>query len=122
MPRSRKKGLDIYRMYDNNRVFAKILLLEVRNYPGYFESATYRLVKNYGKMVTEIVREGVASGEIRGDIPPFRIRDLILGGIEHFCISAVIFSHEISVASTADQLCDLLFKGIEAVPETGRGA
>ena len=59
-------------MYDNNRVFAKILLLEVRNFPGYFESSTYWLVKNYGKMVTQIVAQGVQSGEIRDDIPPSR--------------------------------------------------
>src|SRR6056297_2787856 len=37
-------------MYDNNRVFAKILLLEVRNFPGYFESDTYQLVKIYGSL------------------------------------------------------------------------
>ena len=29
------------KMYDSNRVFARILLLEVRHYPDYFESATY---------------------------------------------------------------------------------
>lgn len=101
------------RMYDSNRVFAKILLLEVRNFPGYFESSTYCLVKKYGKMVTQIVAQGVQSGEIRDDIPPSRIRDLILGGIEHFCMAAVIFGHEISVISAADDLCDLLFKGFE---------
>ena len=101
------------RMYDSNRVFAKILLLEVRNFPAYFKSSTYRLVKHYGKMVTQIIAQGVQSGEIRDDIPPSRIRDLIIGGIEHFCMAAVIFGHEISVASAADDLCDLLFKGFE---------
>ncbi len=47
------------RMYDSNRVFAKILLLEVRNFPAYFESSTYRLVKGYGKMVSRIIADGV---------------------------------------------------------------
>ncbi len=101
------------RMYDSNRVFAKILLLEVRNFPAYFESSTYRLVKGYGKMVSRIIADGVQSGEIRDDIPVPRIRDLILGGIEHFCMAAVIFGHEISVALAADNLSDLLFKGFE---------
>ncbi|MBT8350993.1 MAG: TetR/AcrR family transcriptional regulator, partial [Deltaproteobacteria bacterium] len=77
---------DSIRMYDSNRVFAKILLLEVRNYPDYFESATYWLVKFYVKLITEIIQEGVEAGEIRDDIPPPKIRDLILGGIEHFCM------------------------------------
>jgi TetR/AcrR family fatty acid metabolism transcriptional regulator len=102
------------RMYDSNRVFAKILLLEVRNFPAYFESATYRLVKGYVKMLTNVITEGVASGELRNDIPVNRIRDLILGGIEHFCIAEVIFDHEIVVASAADDLCGLLFSGIRS--------
>jgi hypothetical protein len=101
------------RMYDSNRVFAKILLLEVRNYPDYFDSATYWLVKFYGKLIVDIITEGVEEGEIRDDVPPDKIRDLILGGIEHFCMAAVIFNHEISVASAAGQLQKLIFRGIE---------
>ena len=102
------------RMYDSNRVFARILLLEVRNFHAYFESPTYRLVKNYGKMVRDIIEAGVSIGVIRNDIPVPRIRDLILGGIEHFCISEVIFGHELAVETRADHLCSLLFEGIKA--------
>ena len=101
------------RMYDSNRVFAKILILEVRNFPGYFESSTYRLVKNYGKVVSQVIADGVQSGEIRDDIPVSRIRDLVLGGIEHFCMAAVIFGHELSVTNVAANLSDLLFQGFE---------
>ena len=88
------------------------MLLEVRNFPAYFESATYRLVQDYVKMLTDVITEGVAAGEIRNDIPVNRIRDLILGGIEHFCIAEVIFNHEIRVEPTADHLCNLVFSGI----------
>ena len=101
------------RLYDSNRVFAKILLLEVRNFPGYFESETYRLVKIYGRIITDIVSQGIDGGEIRADLPPARIRDLILGGIEHVCMAPVIFGRDIDVDAAADQLCDLIFRGIE---------
>ena len=101
------------RMYDSNRVFARILLLEVRNFPAYFESDTYRLIKNYGQMVGDIIVDGVAAGEIRGDVPVPRIRDLILGGIEHFCIAEVIFNHKIHVGTSAGYLCKLIFEGIK---------
>ena len=101
------------KMYDSNRVFAKILLLEVRNYPDYFESATYWLVKFYSKLITDIIKEGIEEGEIRDDIPPESIRDLILGGIEHFCMAAVIFKHEMSVDASVEQLQKLIFSGIK---------
>lgn len=100
-------------IYDTNRVFAKILLLEVRNFPGYFESDTYRMVKFYGRLLTDVISKGVEDGEIRDDISPARIRDLILGGIEHFCMAPVIFGREISTDAVSEELCDLVFKGIE---------
>ena len=99
-------------MYDANRVFSKILLLEVRNFPGYFESNTYDLVKSYGRFLTAIINEGIEAGEIRRDIPISRIRNLILGGIEHLCLPPVIFGHPISVETVGDDLCELLFSGI----------
>ncbi len=100
------------RMYDSNRVLARILLLEVRNFPGYFESETYQTVKVYARLVLAIIREGVANGEIRDDIPPERIRDLFLGGIEHFCMAPVIFGEEMVTDARAEQLGSLLFGGI----------
>ena len=100
------------RMYDTNRVFAKILLLEVRNFPGYFESDTYELVKTHGRFLTAILNEGVESGEVRDDIPLSRLRNLILGGIEHFSMSPVIFGHPMDVESLGNDLCDLVFSGI----------
>jgi len=100
-------------IYDTNRVLAKILLLEVRNFPGYFESTTYRVVKNYGSFLKDLIEQGVEEGSIRDDIPSASIRDLILGGIEHQCMAPVIFEREIDVDGIAEQLVDMIFKGIE---------
>ena len=100
------------RIYDQNRVFAKILLLEVRNFPGYFESSTYRLVKIYSKLITGIIEEGQEQGQIRSDIPAAQIRNLVLGAIEHFCIAALVFGREISVQNGARELSNLIFEGI----------
>lgn len=101
------------RLYDTNRVFAKILLLEVRNFPEYFDSDTYQLVKFYGNYITSIINEGVENGEIRNDISLSRIRNLILGGIEHVCMAPVIFNREIDSKSLASDLCVMIFQGIK---------
>ena len=52
-------------VYSTNRVFARILLLEVRNYPDYYQSETYKLIQIYSKVFLDILEEGVSSGEIR---------------------------------------------------------
>ncbi|MBS3731972.1 MAG: TetR/AcrR family transcriptional regulator [Desulfobacterales bacterium] len=98
--------------YAENRIIAKILLLEVRNYPAYFESESYRIVQDYGKMILELIEEGVRTGEIRDDIAPHQIRQAILGGIEHLCLPGVIFGGEIPADRCADDLCEIISHGI----------
>jgi TetR/AcrR family transcriptional regulator, fatty acid metabolism regulator protein len=99
-------------MYANDRVFARILLLEVRNFPDYFKSDAYRMVQRYAKIVQDIIEEGVERGEIRRDVPIPVIRQLVLGSIEHACLPAVIFNRSLSLDELTAQLCDLLLGGI----------
>lgn len=99
-------------MYASNRVFAKILLLEVRNSPDYFNSDAYRTVRRYGTIVAATVREGVESGEIRSDVPVSILRQAILGAIEHACLPGVIFGREISPDDLTEQICEVIFDGI----------
>ena len=100
-------------VYVTNRVFAKILLLEVRNYPDYYKSETYELVKIYSNTVLRIIEEGVRNREIREDLEPKLIRLAIIGSIEQVCLSGVVFSREISPDDITENLCELIFKGIE---------
>lgn len=101
-------------VYANNRVFAKILLIEVRNNPDYYRSDTYELVKIYSNTVLSVIEEGTRNGEIRKDIPPKMIRQTILGSIEHVCLSGIVFGREIFPEEVTDNLCEILFEGIKA--------
>jgi AcrR family transcriptional regulator len=102
-------------VYATNRVFAKILLLEVRNYPDYYKSETYELVKIYSNTVLRIIEEGVRNREIREDLDPKLIRLGIIGSIEQVCLSGVVFGREISPDDITENLCEFIFKGIERV-------
>jgi len=100
-------------VYSTNRVFARILLIEVRNNQDYYHSETYQLVKTYSNVMLELIEEGVATGEIRNDIPMKLMRQCILGSIEHICLTGIIFNREMSPDQLTDDLCEFLFKGIE---------
>ena len=67
-------------LYADNRVFARILLLEVRNFQDYFDSEAYTITREYGDKYMTTLQEGIRSGEIRSDIPPARMRQVLLGG------------------------------------------
>ena len=100
-------------VYATNRVFAKILLIEVRNYPDYYKSETYGRVKEYSDIVLQIINEGIQSREIRDDLPPKLLRHSILGSIEQVCLSGIIFGNDIDPDVLTEQLCAFIFKGLE---------
>ena len=102
-----------FHVYATNRVFARILLIEVRNHSNYFTSETYSLVKNYSNILLGIIEDGIQSGELRDDIPPKTIRQSILGSIEHICLTGIVFKQEIATDQLSKELCDILFHGIE---------
>ena len=99
-------------VYATNRVFAKILLIEVRNYPDYYKSETYSRVKEYSDIVLQVIEEGIRNKEIRSDVPARLIRHSILGSIEQVCLSGITFGKDINPDDLTDQICELIFQGI----------
>ncbi len=100
--------------YDQDRVFSKILLLEVRNYPGYFTSETYEIVKQYTNLMLEIIENGMKTGDIRKDLEARSIRQIVLGGIEHLILPAIINDGPLDPDRLTEKFCLLLFDGIQA--------
>jgi AcrR family transcriptional regulator len=100
-------------VYATDRVFAKILLIDVRSFSDYYTSRPYELVKKYSNILLAIIEEGIADGEIRQDIPSSTMRQVILGALENVCLTGVVFDREISPDDLTESLCDVLFSGIE---------
>jgi len=101
-----------FQLYSHNRVLPKILILEVRSSPRFYESAPYKAVIEYSRYVQEIIEEGIRCNEIRHDIPSKTIRQFILGSFEHFILPRIIFNLKIDEQPLADNLCKLIFEGI----------
>lgn len=102
--------------YANHRVFARIIMLEVRNSEMYFESEAYGLVQQFNRLIISIIQEGMREGEIRDDLAPGAIRNAMFGAIEHSCLNRAIFNESISTADTAKVVTDMLFHGIRKEP------
>lgn len=99
--------------YANHRVYARIILLEVRNSEDYFHSEAYALVRQFNRLIIEIINEGIANGEIRENLPPAYIRNAIFGTIEHSCLNRAIFNEAVSTNEAARIITELLFNGIK---------
>lgn len=101
-----------FRTYEKNYVFAKIILLEARNFPGFFKSLSYDFVKDYSNILMEIIQEGVAEGVFRNDMEPRFIRDFIIGTIEHYIMPDVLFNRKSNPDLYTENICKIAFKGI----------
>lgn len=99
--------------YTENRVFGRILLLEVRTSSLYFESGAYAMVKKYARTILDIIREGVEKGELKPDTDSFLLRKVILGAIEHACLGEIIFDKELDVETTAGGIVSIIFYGVK---------
>jgi TetR/AcrR family fatty acid metabolism transcriptional regulator len=100
-------------LYQHDLVFAKILLLEVRNYPGYFQSETYKVVQRYTKFIREIIEEGMRENEIRDDVSSWVIMQIIMAGIEHLSMPTLLFRKNLSTDELTEHFCNIVFDGIK---------
>ncbi|MBU2547536.1 MAG: TetR/AcrR family transcriptional regulator [Proteobacteria bacterium] len=98
--------------YNDDRVVARILMLEARNHPGFFETEAYQDVRDYTRFVLGLIIEGVASGEIRDDVPPEVIRQVIMGVIEHLCLPTILFDRPMDPDQMTEYAYQIVVSGI----------
>ncbi len=100
--------------YGENRLFSKMLMLEVRNSPAFFDSCAYGLVRAYSATILGIIHKGIDAGEIRPETDPYLLRKVILGAIEHACLGEIIFGRELDIDKVSSGISDIVFNGVSA--------
>jgi TetR/AcrR family fatty acid metabolism transcriptional regulator len=98
--------------YEKNADYSKLLLIELRQHPGFNQSKAYRLIRQYSKVILKVIEEGKNEKTIRKEIDPHMVRDLILGGIEHFAIRGLIMGRIPNLTEATNVICDLLLSGV----------
>ncbi|WP_416899926.1 MAG: TetR/AcrR family transcriptional regulator [Minwuia sp.] len=104
-----------------NPDLCRLFYSEVRSAPDYYATELYRINRDYTRVLLEILQTGMALGDIRADISPPLVRDVIFGGIEHrvtgYLAERGSFDHE----AVAAQLSEMVFAGIAARPPATSG-
>ena len=98
--------------FRTNPNFTKIMTLEIRIDPDYYESKTYENLKLYSDLVLNIVRDGIENGEIATHINPHIVRDMIMGTIEHVSIPSLIFGRDIPLENLVEDISYAVFSGL----------
>lgn len=90
----------------------RVMFREVRAGEDYRGSAVHAMNKRYTGLLLEVIREGIAAGEFRDDIPPPLLRDMVYGGIEHHAWHYLSRRGALDFEGTADQIVAVLCEGI----------
>ncbi len=102
----------------DNPDLCRLFYAEVRSSEDYFEGQLYHLNRDYTRVLMDIVRGGIARGELREDLSVTLVRDVIFGGIEHLVTPFLSRRGDFDHDTVARQLTALVMAGIARPAET----
>jgi TetR/AcrR family fatty acid metabolism transcriptional regulator len=73
-----------------------------------------QLNRNYTHAIVDIIKDGIAGGELRPDTSIPLVRNTLYGSIEHAMWVQLADQQAIDVETTARQLTDLVYRGIRS--------
>ena len=85
---------------------------ELRPDPDYRKTRLFQLNQTYTHRIIEIMRDAVAQGEFRADIPAPLVRDMIYGTIEHRTWAFLRNEGDFDIDVTADIITDIIYRGL----------
>ncbi|GAC1633557.1 MAG: TetR/AcrR family transcriptional regulator [Nevskia sp.] len=97
----------------DNPLLCRLMFREVRAEQDYRGSGLHEKNRIYTRFLVEIVKDGIAAGEFRGDVSPVLMRDLVYGAVEHLTWNYVCGRGRLNIESIATQLTAMVCDGIE---------
>jgi TetR/AcrR family fatty acid metabolism transcriptional regulator len=99
--------------YEKNQDYVLILLQNIRLNPRFQSTRAYQLIREFAKLVVQIIEEGKKEKVIRSDVDSRLLRDAILGAIEHITIRGSILGRLPKLTDAAPLIYDLFVSGIQ---------
>ena len=90
----------------------RLIIHEMRPWPEYSQSSVFKLNQRYTQRTLRVIKEGLASGELRSDVPLRIVRDMIFGCAEHHTWAYLRGEGNFSPEAAADAITDLIYKGL----------
>ncbi len=93
---------------------SRLMFQEIRPSPDYRTSRLFELNRAYTHRLVDVVKAGIASGELRPDASPSLVRDMVFGCIEHRTWAFLRQEGEFDPVETADAITNLIYSGLAA--------
>lgn len=83
-----------------------------------FAACNRRVTRGFERLVEDLV----ATGEVRGDLPTWIVRDTFFGTAEHLVVGRAVTGRDSDLAHAADLLLDVLLRGVAVAGPTAAPA
>ena len=109
----------IYRhlsLYANDEDYAKVVVLILKGNRNFLKTDAYKVVQESARITTQILEDGIESGEFNPNFNPHLVRAMIWGTIEHLIIRKSLLGKPEDLMDLAEDITNTILKGI-VVPE-----
>ncbi|MGD8292254.1 MAG: TetR/AcrR family transcriptional regulator [Desulfobacterales bacterium] len=105
----------IYRhlkLYASNPDYANVVMLILKGNRNFLKTEAYKIVQRSARNTTQVLKEGIQSGEFRPHIDPHLVRAMIWGTIEHLVTRKSLLGKPEDLLGLADDIVNTIFNGI----------
>lgn len=99
------------RSVKQNPLLCRLMFREVRSEQDYPGSSLHTQNRRYTQLLVDVLKDGLAAGELRGDLSPALLRDMIYGGIEHHAWAYLCGRGSLNPEGLADDIVALVLEG-----------
>lgn len=92
----------------------KLCFTELRADPEYRQMRVYKLNRTYTQRLVELLREAIDAGELRSDVSPSLVRNMLYGCVEHSTWAFLRNEGSLDIDRMADTIADILYNGLVA--------
>lgn len=104
-------------IHQNDPCYAAVSYLILKQNSHFIQDEAYAFLRKRLRPLIEVVKEGIAAGEIKSGFTPYFIRSVILGAIEHLTTRKVLLGTEDNLLDYVDPLVDLVMGGVRQAPD-----
>ena len=96
-----------------DRDLCRLFIRELRAADGYARSPLHALNRRYTSILLRALSAGKAGGEMRAEVEPRFVRDVLYGAVEHVAWRSLVGGTRLPVETAAEQIVSLLLHGLE---------
>jgi TetR/AcrR family transcriptional regulator, fatty acid metabolism regulator protein len=101
-----------FSVLEGNPDLAEVVQVELRQGHKFFRGASAHEVSAYFELIRSVLEEGMASGQVRPDVPPRVATKMLFGAMDQLATSWVLGKRGYRLTDSADAVATIFLRGV----------